>query len=393
MIVSGRANSAAQEKKPYVIFISADGFRYDLADKWHATNLLALRDKGVAAKSMTPTYPSVTFPNHYSLATGLYASHHGLVDNSFYDEKTGRSYKISDRAAVRDSAYYGGTPIWVLAEQQKMLSACFFWVGSEAPIQGIYSTYYYYFSNKINIEARLKAVKDWLMLPEETRPHLILFYMPEVDHAEHLYGVDSKQAEEAVHFVDDAIGRMTKMVDSLHLPVNYVFVADHGMAAVDTTQGIRLSATIDTGKFVVAGGETMLHLYAKDIKDVDEMYQALKRNAMDYDVFLPGETPGRWHYTHSDDWHRRIGDILLVARYPKVFNRGGNRIIPGMHGFDNAMPQMGATFYAWGPAFKQHLTIPSFENVNVYPLIAKILGLTVPEDIDGSIKVLGGTLR
>ncbi len=197
-----------QEKKPYVIFISADGFRYDLADKYHATHLLALRAKGVTALSMTPSFPSVTFPNHYSLATGLYPAHHGLVDNTFYDPAKGKGYRINDRAAVTDSSWYGGTPLWVLAEQQKMLSASFFWVGSEAAVDGVRPTYYYLFNDRIPLDTRLKAVKDWLTLPEAERPHLILFYLSQVDHAEHLYGPVSKETEAAVHLVDDCVGKM-----------------------------------------------------------------------------------------------------------------------------------------------------------------------------------------
>ncbi len=396
-IVPGRANSAEQEKKPYVIFISADGFRHDLADKYHATHLLALRAKGVAAASMTPSFPSVTFPNHYALATGLYPAHHGLVDNTFYDPQKEKVYRINDRSAVTDSSWYGGTPLWVLAEQQKMLSASFFWVGSEAAVDGVRPTYYYLFNDRIALDRRLQAVKDWLTMPESERPHLILFYLSQVDHAEHLYGPGSKEAEAAVHLVDDCIGQMVQIVDPLHLPVNFVFVSDHGMEQVDTLHGIYPPAALDTVRFKVTFGETMIHLYAKDKKDVGAAYEALKKEAgaqetPDYDVFLASEVRDRWHYSTKDDRYGRIGDILLVARSPKVFSVRGRRINPGAHGFDNALPEMGATFYAWGPAFRQE-TIPAFENVNVYPMIAHILGLTISQPVDGSLHVLSGALK
>lgn len=391
VVIPGRSNAAAQEQKPYVIFISADGFRHDLADKYNATNLLALRASGVAAAAMTPSFPSLTFPNHYALATGLYPSHHGIVDNAFFDPAKGTGYRIGDVKAVTNPSFYGGTPIWVLAEQQKMLSASFFWVGSEAPIDGMFPTYYYHFNDKIALDTRLKAVKDWLSLPEAQRPHLITFYLSQVDHAEHLYGPDSKQTEEAVHLVDDCIGRMVRIVDSLHLPVNYIFVADHGMAAVDTARPI-IPPVVDTSKFTVTGGGTMLHLYAKDPSVVRSTYEQLKKVADGYDVYLPDETPARWHYSSKDDRYHRIGDILLVAHYPRIFHDRG-RMLAGEHGYDNTLPDMGAVFYAWGPAFKQGQTISAFENVNVYPLIAQILGLKIDQPIDGSLKVLRGTLK
>ena len=396
-VVPGRSNAPAQEKKPYVIFISADGFRHDLADKYHAVHLLALRAKGVTASSMTPSFPSVTFPNHYSLATGLYPAHHGLVDNTFYDAAKGKTYRINDRSAVTDSSFYGGIPLWVLAEQQKMLSASFFWVGSEAAIDGVRPTYYYLFNDRIALDTRLQAVKTWLTLPEAERPHLILFYLSQVDHAEHLYGPDSKEAEAAVHLVDDCVGKMTQMVDSLQLPVNFVFVSDHGMEQVDTLHGIYPPAALDTTKFKVTFGETMIHLYARDKNNINAQYEVLKKEAgaqqgPGYDVFLASEVPGRWHYSPSDDRYGRIGDIVLVARAPAVFATRGRRINPGAHGFDNALPEMGATFYAWGPAFRQQ-TIPAFGNVNVYPLIAAILGLKISQPIDGSPDTLSGTLN
>jgi predicted AlkP superfamily pyrophosphatase or phosphodiesterase len=391
IVIPGRTNDAAQEQKPYVIFISADGFRHDLADKYNATNLLALRASGVAATAMTPSFPSLTFPNHYALATGLYPSHHGLVDNTFFDPALGKGYRIGDTKAVTNPAFYGGTPIWVLAEQQKMLSASFFWVGSEAPIKETFPTYYYRFNDRIAVDTRLKAVHDWLTLPEAQRPHIILFYLSWVDHQEHLHGVDAPETEAAVHQVDDCIGRMVRMVDSLHLPVNYIFISDHGMANVDTARPIT-PPVVDTSKWTVSGGGTMLHLYAKDRGAIQQTYEQLKKEADGYDVYLPDQTPGRWHYTSKDDRFHRIGDIILVAQFPRVFHDRGH-MIAGEHGYDNTLPDMGATFYAWGPAFKKGQTIPAFDNVNVYPLIAHILGLNVSEPIDGSFKVLKGILK
>ncbi len=391
MVMPGRSNGPLQEQEPYVIFISADGFRHDLADKYQATHLLALRAAGVAASSMTPAYPSVTFPNHYSLATGLYPSHHGLVDNAFFDPAKGKGYTIRDRKAVEDSSFYGGTPIWVLAEQQKLLSASFFWVGSEAAVDGVRPTYYYRFNDKIALDTRLQAVKDWLTMPAAQRPHLVLFYVSSVDHAEHLYGPDAKETEDAVHLVDDCIGKMTRMVDSLHLPVNYVFVSDHGMGAVDTLHPLVLPV-IDTSKFTVAFGGTMIHLYAKDKSAIAPAYSALKQSADGYDVYLPDETPARWHYRVADDRYQRIGDVLLVAHFPRVFH-GRGRVPAGEHGYDPVLADMGATFYAWGPAFRQGLILPAFENVNIYPLIAQILGLRIDQPIDGSLQVLKGVLK
>lgn len=392
-VVPGRSNSAQQQKKPYVILISADGFRYDLADKYQAKHLQQLRSNGVAAKSMIPSYPSLTFPNHYTIVTGLYPAHHGLVDNTFYDKKRDETYRLGNRKAVEDSSWYGGTPLWVLAEQQQMVTASFYWVGSEAAIKGVRPTYYYRYNDSIDIDTRLKAVKDWLTLPEDKRPHLITFYMPEVDHEEHMYGPDSKQAEEAVHFVDETIARMVQMTDSLKLPVNYIFLSDHGMITTDTINQLAKPAAIDTAKFKMPDGDVLVHMYAYNENDIQPTYEALKKEAVEYDVYQAANVPARLHYGAADDWYKRIGDIILVPHAPKSFNFRRRRPLLGKHGFDNALPEMHATFYAWGPAFKKQLTIDSFENVHVYPLIAHLLGLKVTEKVDGSLNVLRPVLN
>lgn len=392
-IIPNRVNSQIQQQKPYVILISADGFRNDFADKFQATHLQRLRAQGVAASAMIPSYPTLTFPNHYTLATGLYPAHHGLVDNTFYDPQKKQQYRIGNRQVVEDSSYYGGTPIWVLAEQQQMISACFYWVGSEAAVRGVRPTHYYRYNDLISLDNRIETVKSWLTLPEEKRPHLITFYISDVDHEAHTYGPNSTHTGEAVHIVDEAIAKMVRMTDSLKLPVNYIFVSDHGMTEVDTVNFVNLPAAADTNQFFISIGDELLHLYAKDKKFIQPAYEALKSLAKDYDVYKLSETPKYWHYSDKDDVYNRAGDLILVPKWPRIFNVRKRKPMVGHHGFDNANPLMMASFYAWGPAFKQNKQIEPFENIHVYSLIAKILGLTITEKIDGKPEVLQHILR
>jgi predicted AlkP superfamily pyrophosphatase or phosphodiesterase len=392
-IIYDRLNSPAQEQKPYVILISADGFRYDLADKYQATNLLRLRSEGVQADYLESSYPSLTFPNHYAIVTGLYPAHNGLVDNSFYDPARNAFYGIRDKKAVQDSSWYGGVPLWVLAEQYHMLSASFYWVASEAAIDGLRPTYSYVYNEAISIDDRIEAVKNWLSLPPERRPHMITFYFPEVDHAEHRFGPDAWQTKSAVQFVDQSVGKLVSEVATLNLPVSYVFVSDHGMTTVDTLHTLPLPDAVDTSKFIVPPGASLLHLYAKDKKDIKPTFLKLKAEAKDFDVYLATDMPARWHYGKKDDRYDRLGDIILVPHLPHIFNIHGGHVSMGEHGFDPAFPEMHATFYAWGPAFKSAQKIPGFDNVNIYPMIAKILGLPIVEKIDGKVGVLDGILK
>jgi predicted AlkP superfamily pyrophosphatase or phosphodiesterase len=392
-VVPNRSNSQIQQSKPYVILISADGFRYDLAKKFNAKNLLRLQKQGVTSAYMRPSYPSLTFPNHYTIVTGLYPAHHGLVDNGYFDPARKTNYSMGNKKQVADSSWYGGTPIWVLAEQQQLLSASFYWVASEAAIQGIRPSYYYTYNDKIGIDSRVQTVKNWLSLPAESRPHLICFYFPEVDHAEHLYGPDSKEAADAVQFVDESVGKLVAAVDTLNLPVNFIFVSDHGMTNVDNKETLPLPACADTSKFIIPNGDALLHLYAKNPADIKPTYTALKKEAKDFNVYLAKHLPKHWHYSKKDDGYNRIGDIILVPILPKVFSITRKPTSLGKHGFDPYINEMHASFYAWGPAFKSNYTIKAFDNVHVYPLIAEILGLPYTFKIDGKLRVLHSILK
>ncbi len=391
--VPGRKNAVSQVGKPYVILISADGFRYDYASKYKAVNLLRLRRTGVKAKSMIPSYPSVTFPNHYTIATGLYPSHNGLVYNQFYDRSRKASYGMHDRKTVEDGTWYGGIPLWVLAEQQGMLSASYFFVGTEAPILQTSPTYWYRFNDNTNIDYRIDKLVEWLKLPDDVRPHLITFYISDVDHDGHMYGPDAPETQAAVLRVDKAIGSMVQKVNALGLPVNFIFLADHGMAAVDTLTRINIATMIDTARFINRGGGTSLHLYAKNAADILPTYESLKKKENNFTVYLRENIPAQWHYNKSDDLFDRIGDILVVPTYPYVLSGYTNRISPGAHGYDPAMKKMHASFYAWGPQIKKGKTIAAFENVHVYPLICQLLGLTYAHQVDGDGRLIEKVLR
>ncbi len=389
-----RVNKSDQIKKPYIILISADGFRADMAEKYGAKNLLALSKRGVRAKYLEAGFPTVTFPNHYSIVTGLHPAHHGLVDNNFYDRNKETVYSMSNKRQVADSSWYGGKPLWVLAEEQGMLAASFYWVASESAIQGKRPTYYYNYNDKISIDRRIQVIGEWLKLPEVRRPHFITFYFPEVDYAGHVYGPDSEEAGKAVQWVDAAIGKLDSVAGASGLPVSFVFVSDHGMTKIDPGKIMRLPACIDTSRFIIPYGNATVHLYARNDADIQPQYELLKKEKGPFQVFLKKDIPAHWKYSAAHDRFNRIGDILLVAEPPAIFNPSGTIISPGKHGFDNKYPDMHASFMAWGPAFEEGRELEGFSNVHIYPMIARILGLTYSrQEIDGKYRVLRRIVR
>ena len=397
IVISNRFNSEEAMQKPYVIMISTDGFRYDYAKKYNAENLLKLSNQGVQAKAMLPSYPSITFPNHWTLITGLYPSHHGLIDNFFYDYKRKQPYAMSNRKNAEDGSWYGGVPLWSLAEKQNMVSASLQWVGSASDAGGIRPTYYYPYHEKFSPSEKVNKVINWLKLPEEIRPHFISLYFPEVDGAGHHYGPDAKETESAVHLVDDAIGELVQKVDDLGLRnVNFIFVSDHGMIQVDGGNPLDIpSILLDKNRFDYYNSQTLLRVYVKNANEVKAVYKELKANKPDdYEVYLDKRLPKYLHFATRDDKYNRIGQIILIPKAPKIFLEKGRKTSFGKHGYDpRAVPEMKATFFAWGPAFKNDLIIDEFHNINVYPLVAEILGLKVSEKIDGKLKVLKPILK
>jgi predicted AlkP superfamily pyrophosphatase or phosphodiesterase len=384
-IIPGRKNSAQQENKPYVILISADGFRYDYPEKYHAEHLLAFANEGVKAASMIPSFPSSTQPNHYAMATGLYPAHHGIVQNIFYDRDRNTYFNSSSKENTEDATWYGGTPLWVLAEQQQLLTANFYWPGSNAPIKDVYSTYYYMHGKKIPINDRIQDVVNWLNLPADKRPHLITFYLPWADDEGHTYGPNSQQVAGAVTLIDSVVYALTRAVHTTGLKVNYIFVSDHGMSEPDTQHPLATPDALDTSKFFISGDRMVVELIAKNKADIQPTYEALKKEAKDYDVYVRENMPPHLHSGKNDDWHNRVGDIILLPHYPKLFNLYNHKLDKGQHGYDpKAVKDVHAIFFAWGPVFRSHTEIEPFPNVDIYPLVTQILGLRYTDNIDGT---------
>lgn len=397
VVIPGRQNSTEAQSKPYVIMISTDGFRYDYAQKYNAENLLKLANGGVKAEAMIPSYPSITFPNHWSLITGLYPSHHGLIDNFFYDYKRKEGYAMSNKKNAEDGSWYGGTPLWGLAEKQGMVSASLMWVGSASDAGGMRPTYYYPYHEKFTPSEKVEKVVNWLKLPEDKRPHFISLYFPEVDGSGHHFGPDAKETEAAVHLIDQAIGDLVQKVNGLGLKnVNFVFVSDHGMIKVDGGTPLEIPAVLfDKNRFDFYNSQTLLRVYVKNPDEVKAVYKELKANKTDdYEVYLDKKLPRYLHFATRDDQYNRIGQILLIPKAPKIFLEKGKKTSVGKHGYNpKVVPEMKATFFAWGPEFKNNLTIGEFANINVYPLVAEVLGLKIDQPVNGKLKVLKKILK
>ncbi len=378
----------------YVLLISFDGFRADYLDWYETPNFDRMAAQGVKAKGIKPVYVSKTFPNHYSLATGMYAENHGLIANTFYDEKFDATYKIRDRTAVEDGRWYGGEPIWCTAEKQGVKSASYFWVGSESNAGGCRPSHSKRYDHDFPFQSRIDSVMTWFQKPEAERPQFVLLYFHEPDNIGHRYGPRSKEVGEIVKKMDDLLGQILDRSKELEIypNLNIIALSDHGMAEISSERTILLSDYVDLKGVTQEGTGPFSFLYGQTPERLKELVFELNK-IPHITAYLKKDIPDRFHYRD----HYRIKDVLVVPDEGwSIIDRDNNNMnyqTGGDHGFDNNLWSMHAIFLADGPSFKDGYQCGTFENVNVYPLIAHILGVTSYSEIDGSFLHIQALLK
>lgn len=367
-----------------VVLVSLDAFRWDYLDRPGAKNLRALAARGVRAERMIPSFPSLTFPNHYTLVTGLYPEHHGIVSNTMRDSVLG-SFRISDSIAVTDARWWGGEPIWVTAVRQGRRAGAVFWPGSEAAIGGVRPTRWMKFNDSFSNSARVDSVLTWLTLPASQAMSLVTLYYSDVDHAGHDAGPATPAVDSAIALVDSMVGLLVKGIEARGLSgrVNLIVVADHGMTPLAPERSIFLEDYIAMDDVDVVDWGSMGALRPKPGK-LEEVYAKLQHANPHVAVYRKADVPARFHYNSNP----RITPLVLIAedgwtitthaRFAARPPRGG------AHGYDNQLISMGAMFVAAGPAFKSGLVVKPFQNVHVYDLICNLLGLK-PAPNDGAM--------
>jgi predicted AlkP superfamily pyrophosphatase or phosphodiesterase len=391
-------NSKASLEKPYLILISLDGFRWDYIEKYNPPYLSNFIKNGVKAESLIPSYPSKTFPNHYTIATGLYPDRHGIIGNSFYSYKKNLTYKIGNREMVEDGSFYGGTPIWVLADKASMVSASYFFVGSEANIQGIKPTYYYTYDASIKNDVRITQALDWLDLPLKNRPHLITMYFSDMDDIGHRFGPNNEEEIKKTLFnLDENLGDLFKGVDATGLPINIIIVSDHGMTTLSTSNYIPIEDIENDSLYATIDNGAIVNIHPKNNMQTDSIIQYLKQKENNFKVYKTKNTLGFEYNPKNKDW----GAIQIIPDFGYYFSkrqsiesRKKNAITTvGVHGYDPKYKDMHGIFYANGSAFKKGYVIPSVKNIHIYPLMCKILGLDIPNNIDGNLNQLESVLK
>jgi predicted AlkP superfamily pyrophosphatase or phosphodiesterase len=384
----------AQAQRTPVLMVSIDGFRNDYLDRtelYDAPNLRALAAEGVRAEALIPVFPTKTFPNHYTIATGLYPAHSGIVGNRMYDPETHEIFSVTDRKAMQDPRWWQGEPIWVTAEKQGCATAPVFWPGSEAAIEGVRPTHWAAYDESVPNAARVARALGYLA--EAKPPCYLSIYFSDVDTAGHHTGPESKETRAAVHAVDANIGELIAGLKQQGLwgKINLIIVSDHGMAATPASQRIALDGYIDPAAVEVIDGSPVFELSAKDGNHA-ALVASLNR-VPHLHAYLAKDLPERWHFSGS----RRIAPVVAVAEEGWTFDTREHMLQwkdphLGNHGFDNDLASMRAIFIAVGPGFQSGGRLPAFENIHIYSLLAELLHLK-PAPNDGNLAVFLPVLR
>ncbi len=384
------ATATTAPRRELLILVSIDGFRWDYLQKYAAPTLRALAARGVQARRMTPAFPSKTFPNHYTLVTGLYPEHHGIVSNWFFDPAFDANFSMSKAESNHDPRWWaGGEPVWITAEKQGVRSACYFWPGSETEHHGARPSLYKIFDKKQTCTERVDGLLAWLGLPAEKRPRFATLYFDIVDSTGHDFGPDSPETGAAVKEADAALARLLDGLAARGLrdKTDLVIVSDHGMSECGADRVIFLEDVMDVSQVRVESTGPNGGVRPKPGGPAAaELVAAIRAKHVPHlQVYLREEVPARLHYRDNP----RIPPVVLMAddhwniESNKDWARRASTYVKGSHGWDPALPSMGALFIASGPSFKRGHEFADVENIHLYNLLCAALGLKpAPNDGD-----------
>ena len=386
--------------RPTVILVSLDGFRFDYLDKYKPTNLNQLAHSGVRARWMTPSFPSKTFPNHYTIATGLYPQNHGIVENNIYDARFEKIFTLSDRQEIEKGRWWWGEPIWVTAQRQGQKTGSMFYPGTEAEIMGKRPGYWQPYNEKIPDDERVDQILQWLDLPVARRPTFLALYFSDTDDAGHAHGPNSPEIRAAVYEVDQSVARLIAGLRARHIfsAVSLIIVSDHGMATVNFNNAIILDELFDTHLAErIFWTREIISIFPKAGKE-DEIYQKLKSSLPPQaHIYRKSDLPARLHYSNG----ARIPPLLVLPAegwiltnrksFEELKAEGRMKTPGGGHGYDNSLASMRAIFIAHGHRFKQGRVVAPFENIQVYNIMTRLLGLK-PAPNDGDYRAAKAVL-
>jgi predicted AlkP superfamily pyrophosphatase or phosphodiesterase len=380
---------SCSKDQQYVLLISFDGFRWDYLNRGITPNLSEFAASGVKAESMRPSFPTKTFPNHYSIITGMEPENHGIILNNFKDLNTGDIYSMGDTASIRDPKWYKGEAVWSTLKRNDIRTASFFWPGSEVHDIAKRPDYFKIYQHHMPYGDRIDGVIEWLSLPEVQRPKFITLYFHETDSRGHESGPQSPEVNAGISLLDSLFGVMLAKINDLPIAdqINIIIVSDHGMTAIYRDKVINISSLLPGIAFDTWSSGPMMMMDSND----DQVYKMLKDAEKNFRVYKKSEVPAHLHFSKNPF----IWPLVLIAEpgYTLATDWNYDRILKytsgGTHGYDNTVKDMHGIFIAGGPAFKKGMQARTLRNIDIYPVICKIFDVEAARNIDGKLEEIG----
>lgn len=377
------------QQRNYTILISFDGLRWDYPNRGLTPNLDFIKENGVHALSLQPCFPSKTFPNHYSIITGLYPENHGIIANSFTNPFNNKKYTLYDSTIVSEAQWYKGEAIWETAKRQGVITASYFWPGSELNLEYRRPNYFENFVYSKPYDERINGVLKWLQLPYNERPHFITLYFDATDTSGHNYGPNSKEVNQSIAKEDSLISKLFLGLKKMNLidSTNVIVLSDHGMTELSPAKVINIDKLLSGFRFKSSDKGTMMFIYPNE-DEKNAVFQRLKDSEKNYKAYWKKDLPEYLHYKDNPF----IAEILLIADLGyslfdnKDIEKYSKRFSLGNHGYDPTNIDMHGIFYAIGPDFKTGYTCGTLNNIDIYPLLAKILRIFPNNNIDGKLE-------
>ena len=385
------------QSQPYVILISFDGFRWDYVNRGITPNFDYIKENGTSASSLQSCFPTKTFPNHTSIITGMYPEHHGIISNNFKDYFNGKFYSMADSNEVRNAYWYKGEAFWETASRQGIITASYFWPGSDISSPSYsHPTYYYKYEYSRTYQERVDGVIDWLELPYEKRPHFITSYFEATDTYGHEYGPNSPEINIAIAQLDSVLGYFFDRLKEINMfdSTNIIVVSDHGMTEISPERTINIDNLLEVYKYTSGDNGPFMLIEPAD-NNLENIYKKLKENENHFKVYKRAEVPKYYHYSNNP----LIPKLVIIAEngWGVETNKSLANLkkygTKGNHGFDNHWTDMQGIFYAIGPAFKKNYTTGTLLNIDIYPLLCKIFNIIPNQLIDGKLDRIGYILK
>ncbi|KAH8114406.1 Phosphodiest-domain-containing protein [Phellopilus nigrolimitatus] len=406
-------SNGTNDFKRTVLIVSIDGLRADYLDRGLTPHLLDISKKGLRAKFMKPIFP----PSSHFNRTGLYAESHGIVANNFWDPYTDTEFHYNKENSTWNPAWWFGEPMWETTGRASLISANLMWPGPPRTSSGASPTYFVPWKDKVPLSKKLDQIMQWIDMPLEERPQLIMAYEPSLDQAGHLTGPNSALVNKTLQYVDTFAKDLHTQLVARNLTeiVDVVFVSDHGMTDTSHPELVYLDDILGEEGYSFIEHEDgwpskgfRFSSKCNATHYLDILQSAAAQNPEKFEVFTHQSMPEQYHF--ADNY--RIAPVYVVPKMGYALTtrkEGDDGLSKGNHGYDNNEPSMRAMFVAHGPFstnvkdvnIKRSTTsifsrspklnspmkpgwhsiqdsayvMEGFENVQIYGLVMKLLGI------------------